>query len=62
MIRIPIIILAVALAWMPVKAHSSEQRQDIHATAEQAQPLMPGMMAPSFTLRDVQGAKIHFGV
>ncbi len=37
-----------------------ESRHAIHAEAEQAQPLMPGMMAPEFTLLDPQGLPVAF--
>lgn len=58
--RVFLIVLAVTLFWVPLKADAGDERQEIHATAELAQPLMPGMMAPSFTVRDVQGDDFHF--
>ena len=35
-------------------------RHAIHADAEQAQPLMPGMNAPAFTILDAAGEKVAF--
>jgi peroxiredoxin len=58
--RFLMIVFAAALAWAPVQADAGEQRQQIHATAEQAQPLMPGMEAPSFTVRDANGNAVQF--
>jgi peroxiredoxin len=42
----------------PLPAHDA--RTAIHETAEQVQPLLPGMMAASFTLRDVEGNEVAF--
>lgn len=39
---------------------SAHAREDIHATAELAQPLLPGMSAPGFSVRDVHGNPVHF--
>ena len=58
--RYLLIVLGVALAWMPVQADTGGGRQDIHPTAELAQPLMPGMEAPAFTVRDAKGEPIQF--
>ena len=60
MLRISLITLAVTLLWAPAEADAGDERQDIHATAELAQPLMPGMMAPSFTVRDAHGENVDF--
>ena len=35
-------------------------RSEIHAVAEEVQPLLPGMQAPAFTLRDASGGEVNF--
>jgi len=37
-----------------------EAREEIHASADLAQPVLPGMTAPSFTVLDVHGDEFHF--
>jgi peroxiredoxin len=39
---------------------AAEQRQDIHESAELVQPLLIGMKAPDFTVRDVEGQAFVF--
>jgi peroxiredoxin len=39
---------------------AAEQRQDIHESAELVQPLLIGMKAPGFTVRDVEGQAFVF--
>jgi peroxiredoxin len=49
-------LLAIALVSIfssPLRAQ--DPRSSIHETAEQVQPLLPGMKAPSFTVQDVKG-------
>ena len=58
--RIYSIIVAAVLSWAPLVADASDARQEIHAAAELAQPLMPGMMAPAFSVRDVHGNNVDF--
>ena len=41
-------------------AVAGDSRQDIHASADQVQPLLPGMRAPDFTLRDLEDEKFEF--
>lgn len=43
---------------VPVEA--GEVREDIHASAEQAQPLMSGMKAPVFKVQDVHGNDFQY--
>ena len=38
----------------------ADQREDIHASAQEVQPLMVGMMAPDFTVRGVDGQVFKF--
>ena len=39
---------------------AQEARTAIHKTADQVQPLLPGMMAPAFTLQDVEANTVVF--
>ena len=39
---------------------AQDPRSSIHDTAEQVQPLLPGMMAAAFTVRDVEGNAVVF--
>jgi peroxiredoxin len=39
---------------------ATDKREDIHASADQVQPLLPGMKAPDFTLRDVENQEFKF--
>jgi len=39
---------------------AADQREDIHASADQVQALMPGMKAPVVTLKDVNGQPFLF--
>ncbi len=41
-------------------AFAHDNREDIHASADLAQPLMAGMMAPEFLVRDVHGEDFHY--
>jgi len=40
---------------------AADSREDIHASADQVQPLMAGMKVPDFTLRDVENELFQFG-
>ena len=39
---------------------AAENREDIHASADQVQPLLIGMKAPAFTVRDVENKTVKF--
>ncbi len=39
---------------------TANDREAIHASAEDAQPLLPGMSAPAFDVRDVHGKEFHY--
>jgi len=56
------LITAVILAFSMgmVTAYGSEARSDIHASAELVQPLLPGMQAPDFTVRDATGEPFEY--
>lgn len=51
---------SLVLASSSTLSLAGESRTDIHASAEQAQPLMAGMMAPSFTLQTATGSDYNF--
>ena len=38
----------------------ADEREDIHNSAEEVQPLMPGMSAPDFTVRDATGQEFDY--
>jgi peroxiredoxin len=46
--------------WADCDASDETGRHAIHASAELAQPLMPGMMAPEFTVLDPAGTPVQF--
>jgi peroxiredoxin len=52
--------LATVLMITPGWLSAADARKDVHATAEDAQPLMPGMLAPGFDVRDVLGEPFRF--
>lgn len=51
---------AIGLLAISIVAMASGSREDIHTSAEQVQPLLAGMQAPDFTLRDVNGEYFEF--
>jgi peroxiredoxin len=51
---------AILLYTFSFLAVAGDNREDIHASADQVQPLLAGMMAPDFTLRDVKGEEFKF--
>ncbi len=51
---------AIILSATSATALAAETRTDIHASADQVQPLLPGMTAPDFTVRDVAGQPFDF--
>ena len=51
---------AVILLFTSFLAIAGGSREDIHASADQVQPLLAGMQAPDFTLRDVKGEDFEF--
>lgn len=50
-----VILLVVSTAIM-----AADKRTDIHASADLVQPLLPGMDAPVFTVKDVEGRDFRF--
>lgn len=51
---------AILLFTTSFLAMAGDNREDIHASADQVQPLLAGMMAPDFTLKDVKGEDFKF--
>jgi len=51
---------AIVLFTTSCLAVAGDNREDIHASADQVQPLLAGMQAPDFTLRDVKGEESIF--
>jgi len=60
MIRMFIAGLLFAALSVTGPAVAGEGREAIHAAAEDAQPLLPGMNAPFFTVKNVQGGTVQF--
>lgn len=56
-IAFPFVVLLL-LFTVPVFAESS--RTEIHPTADEVQPLLPGMQAPAFNVLDANGEPVHF--
>ena len=48
------------IAAVPMSGWAAEERTDIHASAEQVQPLLAGMMAPAFSLQTASGERFDF--
>lgn len=53
-------LLCGCLAILPGALPADTQRADIHASAGEVQPLLPGMQAPAFEVRDLRGAAVRF--
>lgn len=52
--------LVVFMTTLSVMAMAGETREAIHSSAEQVQPLFPGMAAPEFTVRDAEGTEFKY--
>ena len=50
----------VLFAFCATNALAQSQRTDIHPDANDVQPLLPGMQAPSFDVVSVDGQPVHF--
>ena len=53
-------LIAVLLLVTSIAAMAAGNREDIHGSADQVQPLLAGMKAPDFTIRDVEGKAFEF--
>lgn len=60
MTRFFMILSLIFLTAFPGQVPAQDARTAIHEQAEQVQPLLPGMMAPVFTVRDVEGNAVVF--
>ncbi len=60
MSKIAVGLLSLILSATSASSFAADSRTDIHASAEQVQPLLPGMKAPDFTVRDVAGQPFQF--
>lgn len=54
------VVIAVFLMGFSVVGMTGDEREDIHASAQEVQPLLVGMMAPGFTVRDVENRRFSF--
>ena len=54
------VVIAVFLMGFSVVGMTGDEREDIHASAQEVQPLLVGMKAPDFTLRDVENQMFSF--
>jgi peroxiredoxin len=52
--------IAIFLLAFSTMIMAADQRQDIHNSADLVQPLLAGMKAPDFTLKDVQNQPFQF--
>jgi len=53
-------LVTALMIFTSVTGIAAEEREDIHASADQVQPLLPGMKAPVFTVRDVNNQPFLF--
>jgi len=60
MSKITSYLITVFLCVSSAVAMAADNREDIHASASQVQPLLAGMKAPDFIVRDVQGQDFQF--
>jgi len=54
------VLIAIFLLAQSIVTMAANQREDIHVSADQVQPLLSGMKAPAFTVRDVEGGVFEF--
>jgi len=52
-------LVTTLMIFTSVTGIAAEEREDIHASADLVQPLLPGMKAPVFTVRDVSGRPVR---
>ena len=57
MLKLSAVLTALLLS---TAALADSHRTAIHPSAEEAMPIMPGMMAPSFQVQDVHGNVVPF--
>ena len=60
MIKVTTIFLTVLMATFSVTGIAGDPREAIHASADEVQPLFPGMTAPDFTVKDASGEEFSY--
>ena len=58
--RFVTVVITIFLTGFSAVGMTGDKREDIHASAQEVQPLLVGMMAPGFTLRDVENREFSF--
>lgn len=53
-------LIVLLLMGLSVAGVAAGNREDIHASADQVEPLLPGMKAPGFTVRDLENKAFRF--
>lgn len=53
-------VMTIALMALSITAFATSSREDIHDSADQVQPLLPGMSAPEFNVKDARGQAFHY--
>ena len=53
-------VIAVFLMGFSVVGMTGDEREDIHASAQEVRPLLVGMKVPDFNLRDVENQVFSF--
>jgi|GEM_PF-255454 len=54
------VVLLILMTLLTTHVAMADDRHDIHASAEDVQPLLPGMKAPDFTVCDATGQEFHY--
>ena len=54
------VLTGVFLLVSSVVVLAAGNREDIHASADLVQPLLPGMEVPEFTIKDIEGKDFRF--
>jgi peroxiredoxin len=60
MVKKNLLLAVVSFAFFASSALAQSQRMDIHPDANDVQPLLPGMQAPSFEVFSVEGQPVRF--
>ena len=53
-------LMTIVLMVFSIAALATPAREDIHDSADQVRPLLPGMNAPEFHVRDARGQAFHY--
>jgi peroxiredoxin len=60
MMRNLLVCVVTAVLWMPAGVLAQSDRTQIHAQADQVEPLLPGMKAPAFSVHDLSNNPVAF--